>query len=213
MRVHRGAVRRSRLVRLAPAVLAVALLTAGCTSSDDSTESNPAPSDTPLADIDLTGVAASRTSFCDSLDKDAVATALGGEPKKEKSYGSGERATLTTGLKDVSHEFSCSFERGPREARAWLFAQPVTRGEVFKWIDERGEDKGCAAAGDLQFGKPGLVQICQDKSQLRVLAVGLFGDGYLTCKLTAPAKSDEEELLDRGQRWCADVAVTVGQTS
>ena len=213
MHDHRGGVRRSALTRLAPVAVVVTLLTAGCTGSGSSSDGSPAPSDTPLSAVDLTGVAASRASFCDSLDPDAVAAVLGGAPEKDSSYGSGQRAELAPGLKDVSHEFSCTFDRGPREARAWLFAQPATAAQARGWIKERTADDSCKAAGELTFGDPGLVQLCRDKLQLRVTAAGLFGDGYLTCKVTAPPKSDETDLLDRAQRWCADVAVTVGQTS
>ena len=213
MHGSRGGERSSTLARLAPVALVVTLLTAGCTASDDSPDGSPVPSDTPVSDIDLTGVAASRTSFCDALDPESVATALGGEPDKKKSYGTGRRAELAPGLKDVSHEFSCTFERGKREARAWLFAQPVTARQARSWVKERSADGACHPAGELSFGDPGLVQLCRDKSQRRVTAVGLFGDGYLTCKLTAPPKSDRADLLDRGQRWCAEVARTVGQTS
>jgi len=208
MHDHRGGVTRSPLSRLAPVALLVTLLTAGCTASDGSSDSSPAPSDTPLSAIDLTGVSASRTSFCDSLDPDALATALGGAPDSHESYNSGQRAEMAPGLKDVSHEFSCSFERGSRQARAWLFAQPATPGQARGWVKERAADDACKPAGELSFGDPGLVQLCHDPSQLRVTAVGLFGDGYLTCKLTAPRHGDEADLLERAQRWCADVAQT-----
>jgi hypothetical protein len=149
---------------------------------------------------------ASRTEFCDVLDPESVATALGGEPDTTDSYASGQRAEMAPGLEDVTHEFSCTFARGSHMARAWLFAQPATAKQARSWIQERMADEACHAAGELSFGDPGLVQLCDDPSQRRVTAVGLFGDGYLTCKLTGPPGTDEDDLLDRAQRWCAEVA-------
>lgn len=208
MRDHRGGVRRGTLTRLVPLALIVTVLTAGCTESDDKAEVEPIPRDTPVADIDLSDVTASRTSFCDALNLESVATALGGEPARTDAYASGQRALLAPGLRDVAHEFSCTFERGPRMARAWLFAQPATPADARAWVKERAADEACRPAGELSFGDPGLVQLCHDPSQLRVTAVGLFGDGYLTCKLTGPLDTDEADLLDRAQRWCAEVAQT-----
>src|SRR5437868_1244574 len=105
MRQPRAAVRRGPLSRLAAVAVVVAGLTAGCSGSDDDTTPEPVPSDTPLSEVDLTGVAASRTEFCDALDPDSVTTVLGGEPKTTDSYASGQRAELAPGLKDVAHEF------------------------------------------------------------------------------------------------------------
>ncbi len=207
MRDQRGAVRRSRLRGLAPAVLAVTLLTAGCTGSDEAPDET-GPSETPLADVDLTGVSAARTPFCDAIDPASVATALGGEPDKSRDYASGQRARMTPKMRDVAHEFSCTFERGPRMARAWLFAQPATGRQARTWVEERSNDDACRPAGKLSFGDPGVVQVCHDPSQLRVTAAGLFGDGYLTCKLSGPKRTDEDALLERAQRWCAEVAQT-----
>jgi hypothetical protein len=186
--------------------IVVAGLTAGCSGSDDDAAPEPVPSETPLSEVDLTGVAASRTAFCDALDPESVATALGGEPDTTDSYSSGQRAELAPGLEDVAHEYSCTFTRGHRMARAWLFAQPVTPRQAKSWIQERIADKACTTAGELGFGDPGLVQLCDDPTQRRVTAVGLFGDGYLTCKLTGPPKSDEDDLLEQARRWCLGVA-------
>lgn len=212
MRQLRGAVRRGPLTRLVPAVVVVAGLTAGCSGSDDETAPEPVPSDTPLADVDLTGVAAARTPFCDALNPESVATVLGGEPTRTDEYSSGQRASLAPGLEDVAHEFSCYFEHGKGDkvttARAWLFAQPATAAQARGWVEERSKEDGCRDAGELSFGDPGVVQSCDQGARRRVTAAGLFGDGWLTCQATAPAKTDEDELLDKVQRWCAEVALT-----
>jgi hypothetical protein len=212
MRQVRRAVRRGPLTRLAVVAFVVAGLTSGCSGSDETASPEPAASDTPLADVDLTGVVAARTPFCDALDPDAVATVLGGEPTSTDEYASGQKASLAPGLEDVAHEYSCSFERGSadklRTARAWLFAQAATPAQARRWVEERSDDEGCRDAGELSFGDPGVVQSCGDGSRRRVTAAGLFGDGWLTCQATAPAKTDEAELLEQVQRWCAEVALT-----
>ena len=209
MRDHRGAVRRGPLVSAGTVLVLVAGLTAGCTGASD--DPDPTPSATPLSDIDLTGLEPSRTAFCDDLDPAALESVLGGEPTDETSYDSGQRAALAPGLEDVASEYSCFFERGPddvRTARAWLFAQAVTEGQAKAWIEEREQDKECSPAGELVFGDPGLIQRCTSGTRLRVTAVGLFADSWLTCQTTAPSSADAEELVEETQRWCASVATT-----
>ena len=214
MRQLRGAVRRGPLTRLAVAVVVVTGLTAGCSGSDDDSAPEPLPSDTPLAEVDLTGVVAARTAFCDALNPDSVATVLGGEPTRTDEYSSGQRAELAPGLEDVAHEYSCFFERGKdaksHTARAWLFAQPVTAPEARHLVEQRSGEDGCRDTGELSFGAPGVVQSCVQGSRRRVTAAGLFGDGWLTCQATAPSTTGEADLLDKVQRWCAEVALTTG---
>src|SRR3712207_2057561 len=125
MREDGRAVRRRPLARLAPLLLVVTGLMTGCTDSSGKAGDTPSPTATPLSELDLTGVVATRAAFCDSLDPEAVATLLGGPPERTESYGSGERVQLGPGLRDVANEYSCLFERDSRTARAWLFAQPV----------------------------------------------------------------------------------------
>lgn len=207
MRDHRRAVRRRTLTRLVPVVLAVTGLTAGCTGSSDTPDAeSPSATTTALSDLDLTGVVATRASFCDALDVESVADVLGGEPDRSDSYESGQRVELAPGLRDVAHEYSCFFGRGSRTARAWLFAQPATARQAEGWIEERRADDRCRAAGELAFGDPGLVQSCTQESRRRVTGVGLFGDGWLTCQATAPSSVPEGDLLEQTQRWCAEVA-------
>ena len=214
MRDHRGAVRRRALARAAPAVILVAGLTAACTDSsqNDGGAESASPTATPLSEVDLTGVVASRSAFCDGLEEEPVAAVLGGDPDITISYDSGQRTEVASGLRDVANEYSCYFERGSddaqRTARAWLFAQPITQAEAEGFIEERRAEKECEPAGELAFGDPGLVQSCGTATRRRVTAVGLFGDGWLTCQATAPASVAEDELLEQTQLWCADVART-----
>src|SRR3712207_8782988 len=46
------------------------------------------------------------------------------------SYGNGDRAKVTRGVRDVAHEYSCTFRRGARTARAWVFVPPLTPREA-----------------------------------------------------------------------------------
>ncbi|MDQ4052270.1 MAG: hypothetical protein M3237_06150, partial [Actinomycetota bacterium] len=81
---------------------------------------------TPLASYDTAGVAVGRASFCDAVPAEAVAQAVGGEPKSSTSYDNGERTRLDDGLRDVAHEFGCRWATPDATARAWVFAPPVT---------------------------------------------------------------------------------------
>ena len=217
MRQPRAAVRRGPLARLAAAAVVVAFVTAGCSGSSDETEPEPVPSDTPLGDVDLTGVVAERDAFCDALSSESVAPVIGGEPEETDEYTSGQEVLVAPGLQDVAHEYSCYFERGSgksaRTARAWLFAQPADAADAKEWIKERSADEACRPAGELEFGSPGLVQSCDQDTRRRVTAVGLFGDGWLTCQSTAPLSVDADELLEETQRWCAGVAQSTASSS
>ena len=219
MRDHRGAVRRRALARAVPVVLLVTGLTAACTDSsqDEGDAESASPTATPLSEVDLTGVVATRSAFCDALETEPVAAVLGGDPDITIAYDSGQRTEVATGLRDVANEYSCYFERGSeddqRTARAWLFAQPITPAEAEGFIKEREVEEACKPAGELSFGDPGLVQTCGTGTRRRVTAVGLFGDGWLTCQATSPASVAEEELLEQTQLWCADVARTTASPS
>jgi hypothetical protein len=211
MREDREAVRRHRPVALAGVLIVVTGLTAACTGSTEKAETTPSPTTTPLAEVDLTGVTVSRSpSFCESLDPGAVGEVLGGEPENTTAYASGQRAEVTTEVRDVANEHSCYFDRGTgetlRTARTWLFAQAVTREEARRWVEERSKDEACREAGELAYGDPGLVQSCASGDRRRVTAVGLFGDAWLTCQTTASVGTEEKELLEQTQRWCAAVA-------
>jgi hypothetical protein len=200
------AVRRRPLARLAVLVLVVTGLTAGCTEPADKADESPSPTTTPLSDIDLSGVVADRAPFCDGLDPASLEAVLGGEPERRESYEAGQRVELARGLRDVANEYSCLFSRGRRTARAWLFAQPVFPAQADAWVEERSRAEGCESTPGLSFGDPGVVQSCDAGTLRRVTAVGLFGDGWLSCQVLAPESVDPAELAGQTQRWCAEVA-------
>ena len=211
MHEDRRAVRRTPPVRLVIGALLVTVLAGGCTSpSDGNAEAgaSPSPTTTQLAEVDLTGVVAARTAFCDALDPASVVDLLGGEAEATDTYESGQRVEVAPGLRDVANEYSCKLERDDRTARAWLFAQSVSPEQARGWVRELSADERCRPAGELSFGDPGLVQSCGQDDRRRVTAAGLFGDGWLTCQATAPRAVDEAELLELTQRWCAEVAQT-----
>lgn len=205
------------------AVAVSVLLLAACTTETPAPSRSAEPSVVPLQAIDLAGVSAKRAPFCDSLDVTAISSVLGGKPRHVASYGPGDRVALTPGVRDVAHEYGCVFQRRGVTARAWLFAQPVTRGQARSYVGTRLHARGCSTAGVLKFGSPGVVQLCRPGSPeprrkarhggaaLASMA-GLFGPGYLTCQVSATPESrlSHDDLLTRAQRWCASVATTVG---
>ena len=70
---------------------------------------------TPLADVDTTSLVVRRAPFCDLVDRAAVARALGVEDEEVPdvaAYGNGERTQLTDKVKDVAHEYGCTWAVG-----------------------------------------------------------------------------------------------------
>ena len=210
-------------VRRWPAVLALAAgMVAGVVVAvlflrpdDPAPPAPPKPTTVPVADLDLSGLAAVRAPFCEALDPTALSDLLGRDPRRRSTWSPGDRVRLEEGLVDVADEYGCSFVRRGVTARAWLFAQPVSRREAGGYVEERRRTPGCRAAGVLSFGSPGVVQACRvaGKSPARVVAMaGRFGDGWLTCEVTAAPASAGAGLIERAQRWCAAVATTVAAT-
>jgi hypothetical protein len=193
--------------------LAAGLL-AGCTGED---VEQPAPTTTPLAEVDLTGVSVPRASFCGDLDETSLTEVLGGAPDRTDTWSSGDRVKLSPGTTDVVHEHGCSYGRGPVTARAWVFAQPVTPASARRWVQELRSSPRCERGGPLGFGSPGAVVTCADRRDTTVRMAGLFGESYLTCEVARRSgrstADDSPELAaseraEQAQRWCADVALS-----
>ncbi len=205
------ALRRTAIALPTAVLLAGGLV--GCTGTSEDPVP-PAPTETPLAEVDLSGVAVAREPFCDALDPDAVADVLGGAPRSTDAYESGDTRRLAPGLRDVVHEHGCTFDRGRSRAAAWVFAQPVTAAQARALVRERKDVRGCAPAGDLRFGTPGSVLACVGKVRGRAVRrtslAGLFGDAWLTCEVTRPTASEgagpDRVARESAQRWCASVA-------
>ncbi len=210
--------RRVRRLRGVVGTVAAALLLVGCTGSgDDSGPAAPAATvgtdeGTPLTDVDTTSLVVRRAPFCDLVDRAAVARALGVEDEEVPdvaAYGNGERTQLTDEVKDVAHEYGCTWAVGDSEARAWVFAPPVTRKRAAALTAGPRRGHGCSRTSGSAvypaYGKPSLGLTCRLDGAFEVSYRGLFGDAWLTCTLTLPA-GDEADLGDRAGRWCAAVA-------
>ncbi|MCW2766179.1 MAG: hypothetical protein JWO11_2138 [Nocardioides sp.] len=169
----------------------------------------PARPGTPLSAYDTASVVVQRSAFCSGLGPDAVAAALGGAPASSSSYGNGQRAGLTPKLKDVAHEFSCSWHGADGAvARAWVFAPPVTPARARDLAAEALAARGCEPVRDAPaYGSPSAAAVCGSRRQLQASYRGLFGDAWLACSIAVPAPGPgRSELVDRTGRWCVEVA-------
>lgn len=167
-----------------------------------------------LAELDTTTLALPRAELCTRVPTDAVTAALGGEPTRVVAYGNGDTAVLTAQVRDVSHEFGCTFARGPRTVRAWLFAPPVTVRTAERLADDAARARGCRrVVGAAAFGAPSVALRCPldpaaarerpGQSLFEWSYRGLFGDAWLTCTLLA--RGDDASAGERADRWCAAV--------
>jgi hypothetical protein len=212
---------RARAVRGAVLVLAL-LVTGGVvygglrdpgTGPSDGT-ATPIPTPTRLSSLDLSDLPITRGPFCDALDQNDVETALGGPVTATQHYNSGDRATLATGLADVSHEYNCGYRAANGvQARAWVFAEPVTPGIGRSIARESTGEAGCRPiAGAPRFGTPSAGTLCRatDPAGTAVTLRGLFGDSWLTCQLSTPATAAASDTVRRAEQWCVRVATTMG---
>ena len=173
----------------------------------------PSPSES-LASVDLSDLPIERTAFCDRLDEGDVEDALGGTVSGTAHYDSGDRVPLATGLTDVSHEFDCTFDAADgTQARAWVFAEPVTAAIGRSIVREARAEKGCTVLDKAPaYGTPSVATLCRTaKPATQAVALrGLFGDAWLTCRLSAPGAPAEAEVTSRAEQWCVRVATTLG---
>ena len=139
-----------------------------------------------------------------------------GRSSVAERYGPGDRVNLGRGLRDVSHEFGCTYRAGNgAEARVWLFAQPVNQAVASRIAREARAEKGCRPAGDgPAFGSPTATTTCATAHPRgrSVTLRGLFGDAWLSCQLTLPAvgSGGAPDVEPRAKRWCMAVATAVG---
>lgn len=206
--------RAPRAVSLQPVVLpvlAAVLVAGGCSGGSDAPAPSPTPDlGTPLADVATRKLAVARGDWCSSLPDDAVERTLGGPARRTSSYGNGDRVTLGDGVRDVVHEYSCSFVgAGGATARAWVFAPPVTPARAQSLVRAARNGRGCRAIDSAAgFGQPSVATRCTTDGLRRITYQGLFGDAWLSCSLTEPTGGPEADLADRADRWCAAVAQT-----
>ena len=201
--------------RLAAATVVAALCLVGVSSCEDDGADTPAPTaspteaSTPLTDFATDALVVKRDAFCSGVDPAAVEEALGSEPDASSSYGNGEPARVTTGLKDVAHEFACAWQGADGAlARAWVFAPPITVVQARNLAAAARTAPGCGVLpGAPAFGRPSTGAVCRADGTLEASYRGLFGDAWLACSLAVPAAgADPKELADRAGRWCVTVA-------
>ncbi len=178
--------------------------------SSPSTSSTPSPS----SSVDLSDLPIDRGAFCDQLDQRNVEDALGGPVSDTSHYDSGDRVALAPGVTDVSHEYDCTFEAADgTEARVWVFAEPVTATVGRTIIRDARAEKGCTVRPDPPtFGTPSVGTVCRTtKPDTRSVTLrGLFGDAWLSCRLSTPGPTDAAETAQRADQWCVRVATTLG---
>ncbi|MBF4162332.1 hypothetical protein [Nocardioides acrostichi] len=201
--------RRVPLLVLALVCVGVLAL-AGCSSDEqppaDVGPATPSASPLPsLGDIDTLRTSVARASFCGTVDGRALVKALGKRPRKATSYDNGDQTVLAPGLKDVAHEFSCTWSLGRQKmARAWVFAPPVTRGQAEADRALLRKTAGCEPLPKApRFGASTVTLTCENAGTHRILRAGLFGDAWLTCALTLPDSVKAADLERRSETWCA----------
>ena len=193
---------------LAAVVLPLSLLLsvslAAC-SGDEAPSSSPAtPTTTPLSAFDTSGLVVAREPFCDRLPDDAVEEILGSPVAETSSYDNGEKTRIAPGVKDVAHEFACTWQTDDGTvARGWVFAPPVTPDRARALRRAIKAEPGCTSVADApDFGARSVAVRCGRKAKSEVSFHGLFGDAWLACSLQSPGP----DLVDRVGQWCVVVA-------
>lgn len=171
------------------------------------------PSASASSRVDLRALSIERGPFCDRLDQRSVQDALGGPVSDTSHYDSGDRVTLAPGVTDVSHEYDCTFTAADgTEARVWVFVGPVTTGTGRKIVRDAGRERGCAVRPDPPtFGIPSSGTVCRTTKPAARSATlrGLFGDAWLSCRLSTPGATDGSGTAQRADQWCVRVATTL----
>jgi hypothetical protein len=164
-------------------------------------------SGTPLDGVDVSDLPVARSPFCDAVDQDDVAAALGTPVAGTAHYTVGERVPLAPGVRDVSHEHDCTFRGvGGAEARALVFAEPVTVAVARGLLRAARGEPGCRVVDrGPTFGSPSVTTRCRTgpAGARAVTLRGLFGDAWLTCRLTLPGS--QPDAVVRAERWCVQV--------
>jgi len=186
---------------LAGAVLALALV--GCTSDEADPPEQPQATSTPLSDFATDDVIVTRGEFCARVAPEAVTEALAGEATDDGSWANGDRTKLADGVRDVAHEYGCSWTGADGTvASAWVFAPPVTPASAAALARKARRADGCRPVPDAPaYGAHSTAVRCGDEISFH----GLFGDAWLSCSLS-PVGADPDGLVDRGGRWCVAVA-------
>lgn len=182
----------------------------------DAPAADPSPTD-PAAVLDgLEDLVVRRASFCAAVSDATAADALGDEVASTGSYDSGQRVRLTGDVRDVAHEFGCTWRSGGATARAWVFAPPVSPERARALVRAAEQADGCTRVPAPAYGSPGVALQCERGGRPEASYRGLFGDAWLTCTLLpAAAGADgadgaagaaDPDATVRAASWCAAVA-------
>ena len=183
------------------ALLAGSALT-GCDDEDQPEEPTPSAVSTPLTDFATDDITVARADFCSRVAPNAVEEALGAAVESAETYANGDRVEVAPGVRDVAHEYGCTWTAADGTvARAWVFAPPVTA-EQADGLVTSAPGKGCRQVRSAPaYGDPSVAALCGDELAFH----GLFGDAWLSCSVEATG-TDHQALLDRAGRWCVTVA-------
>ncbi len=197
----------------AATLLLVLAGSAGCSGDEDPAAELPAAkvrtTPTPLTAFDTGTVIVARADFCSLVPESAVNQALGAEFTSTTDYVNGERAEIAPGVRDVAHEFSCTWVSDDgTTARAWVFAPRVTTRSARAMVARLSVQEDCTTPDAPDFGAPSVATVCATQSGTEAAYHGLFVDAWLSCSLTQQSGSDDE-LLDRAGLWCVQVAKAV----
>ncbi|GCD90969.1 hypothetical protein [Nocardioides sp. LS1] len=207
----------SDLRLLAPAAVVAVLALVGISSCDggsSSPDAAPSASVTKLSDLDTTAMVVARDAFCSGIGPDTLQSALGTTHYDGLAYNNGEHARLVRGVRDVAHEYDCTWRaQDGSVARAWVFAPPVTVDRASQ-LRDAAVGRGCQGTKDAGFGKPSVATRCGTPRGHFQGYYGLFGDAWLSCTLAVPGKQEPADLTERASDWCAAVALAAsGQTA
>jgi hypothetical protein len=202
---------RARLLAMLTTAPLVALLVAGCSSTNAPAKPTPLPP-TPIGLLNTSAMHLARIDFCKLVPQAAVADAVGSKKSDGSSYGNGDTAQVTSTVNDVSHELDCTYSAPQGDtARAWLFVPPVSARQARKIVRASGQEPGCHADNGPAFGDPTEKQICTTgPGQHRVRYAGLFGDTWLSCEVSARAPLSEVDT--RAAAWCVQVTGVLNTT-
>ncbi|QIX25976.1 hypothetical protein ncot_04690 [Nocardioides sp. JQ2195] len=192
-------------------LLLIGSSTAACSQGDDPGAA-PEAKPTPITAFDADGMTIARTDFCDRIPEIAVERAVG-EVEETDHYGNGESAAVTGSVKDVSHEFNCTFTgTSGAVARVWVFVPQVTRAQAGELVKEAGRREECRRVPGEGFGKPSTGLSCRTKDGAEASYRGLFVDSWLACSVSSPDRSAAgKELLELAGSWCVQ-AVSAAAT-
>lgn len=175
----------------------------------DASPASPVTTAPAQAELDVSNLPIPRATFCPRVDDSEVPRALAAPVDEASSYANGDTVEIAPGVRDVAHEYGCTFAGSGAEARAWVFAAPVPVAKARRIVaDARAEDGCQVVRTGTTYGTPGLTRLCTGDGEVEATMRGLFDDTWLTCQLTDQENPDD--VLSRAGRWCVHVATTLG---